>query len=196
MTKSDAELLEQHEKLAAELQTLLIHDGLLAAVQAYGVVFVGGSAALGFLVRRDVDLNVRLADDMDTATFFALGAALTRQFLVQKASYSNHFIRNWPRFDHGLYWGVQLKHSGTVWKLDLWGYGPQRFDAHRRQHLALSQSLSRIDRLAILRLKDDLRDGDGYRYGASAQDIYTAMTTADVRTMEQFDLWRAQRIAT
>ena len=196
MTKTDAELLEQHQKLASELQTLLIQDGLLAAVQAYGLVFVGGSAALGFLVRRDVDLNVRLADDMDTATFFALGGALTRQFLVQKASYSNHFIRNWPRFDHGLYWGIQLKHSGTVWKLDLWGYGPQRYDAHRRQYLALSQSLAGIERLAVLRLKDDLRDGDGYRYGATAQDIYTAMTSGGVRTVEQFDHWRATRIAT
>jgi hypothetical protein len=196
MTKTDAELLEQHQQLAGELQTLLIQDGLLSVVQAHGVVFVGGSAALGFLVRRDVDVNVRLADDMDTATFFSIGAALTRQFLVQKASYSNHFIRNWPRFDHGLYWGIQLKHSGTVWKLDLWGYGPQRFDAHRRQYMAQSQALSGIERLAILRLKDDLRDGDGYRYGATAQDIYTAMTTAGVRTVEQFDRWRAQRIDT
>jgi hypothetical protein len=196
MTKTDAELLEQHQTLASELQTLLIHDGLLSAIQAFGVVFVGGSAALGFLVRRDVDINVRLADDMDTATFFSIGAALTHQFLVQKASYSNHFIRNWPRFDHGLYWGIQLKHSGTVWKLDLWGYGPQRFDAHRRQHMALSQSLSGIDRAAILRLKDELRDGAGYRHDATAQDIYTAMTTAGVRTVEEFDRWRAQRIAT
>jgi hypothetical protein len=195
MSKTDAELLEQHDKLAAELQTLLIQDGLLSVIQAFGVVFVGGSAALGFLVRRDVDVNVRLADDMDTANFFAIGAALTQQFLVQKASYSNHFIRNWPRFDHGLYWGLQLKHSGTVWKLDLWGYGPQRFDAHRRQYLALGQSLAGIERLAILRLKDDLRDGDGYRYGATAQDISTALA-AGVRSAEEFDRWRAQRIST
>ena len=195
MSKTDAELFEQHEKLASELQNLLIRDGLLAIIQAFGVVFVGGSAALGFLVRRDVDLNVRLPDDMDTGTFFAIGAAITRQFLVQKASYSNHFIRNWPRFDHGLYWGVQLKHSGTVWKLDLWGYGPPRFDAHRRQHLALVQSLTGIDRAAILRLKDDLRDGDGYRFDATAHDIYAALA-AGVRTVDDFDRWRAQRIAT
>jgi hypothetical protein len=194
MSKTDAELLDQHHKLAAELHTLLIQDGLLAAIQTFGVVFVGGSAALGLLVRRDVDLNVRLADDMDTASFFAIGAALTRQFLVQKASYSNHFIRNWPRLDHGLYWGVQLKHSGTVWKLDLWGYGPQRFDAHRRQYMELSRALSGIDRLAILRLKDELREGEGYRFGASAHDIYTAMTSAGARTPDEFDRWRAGRI--
>jgi hypothetical protein len=193
MSKTDQELMEQHQKLAAELQTLLIQDGLLSAIQAFGVVFVGGSAALGYMVRRDVDLNVRLGDDMDTATFFSIGAALTQQFLVQKASYSNHFIRNWPRLDHGLYWGIQLKHMGTVWKLDLWGYGPQRFDAHRRQHMTLSKSLSGIDRAAILRLKDDLREGDGYRHGATGMDIYTAMTTAGVRDAEQFDRWRAQR---
>jgi len=196
MSKTDAELLEQHRQLASELESLLIQNGLLAAIQAFGVVFVGGSAALGLLVRRDVDLNVRLGDDQDIATFFAIGAALTRQFLVQKASYSNHFIRNWPRFDHGLYWGIQVKHSGTVWKVDLWGYGPLRFDAHRRQYMALSQSLSGIERLAILRLKDDLREGDGYRYGATSQDIYTAMTTAGARTVEEFDRWRAQRIDT
>jgi hypothetical protein len=189
MSKTDAELLEQHQKLSDELQTLLIQEGLLAVIQSFGLAAVGGSAALGLLVRRDVDVSVRLKDDMDTATFFAIGAAITKQFLVQKASYSNHFIRNWPGFDHGLYWGIQLKHQGVVWKLDLWGYGPAQFDAHRRRHVLLSQALAKIDRTVILRLKDDLHDGEGYRYGATGPDIYTAMTAGGVRDVDQFEQW-------
>jgi len=194
MSKTDQELIDQHQALNTELQALLMAEGLLAAIQAFGLVFVSGSAALGLLVRRDVDVSVRLASDMDTAAFFAIGAALTKKFIVQKASYSNHFIRNWPGFDHGLYWGIQIKHQGAVWKLDLWGYGPEQFDAHRRRHVALSQALSGLDRLAILRLKDDLHDGEGYRYGAEARDIYSAMTTAGVRDADQFEQWwRANR---
>ena len=189
MSKTDVELLEQHQKLSDELQNLLIQEGLLAVIQSFGLAAVGGSSALGLLVRRDVDVSVRLKDDMDTATFFAIGAAITKQFLVQKASYSNHFIRNWPGFDHGLYWGIQLKHQGVVWKLDLWGYGPAQFDAHRRRHVLLSQALGKIDRTAILRLKDDLHDGEGYRYGATGPDIYTAMTAGGVRDLDQFEQW-------
>jgi hypothetical protein len=191
MSKTDQELLDQHQALADELQSLLIQEGLLAAIQVFGLAAVGGSSALGLLVRRDVDVSVRLKEDMDTATFFAIGAAITKQFLVQKASYSNHFIRNWPGFDHGLYWGIQLKHQGVVWKLDLWGYGPQPFDAHRRRHVALSHSLAALERIAILRLKDDLHDGEGYRYGATGPDIYTAMITGGVRDARQFEQWWA-----
>ena len=189
MSKTDPELLEQHQKLSDELQNLLIQEGLLAVIQSFGLAAVGGSAALGLLVRRDVDVSVRLKDDMDTATFFAIGAAITKQFLVQKASYSNHFIRNWPGFDHGLYWGIQLKHRGVVWKLDLWGYGPAQFDAHRRRHVLLSQALAKLDRAVILRLKDDLHDGEGSRYGATGPDIYTALTSGGVRDVDQFEQW-------
>ena len=191
MSKTDQELLDQHQALSDELQALLIQDGLLAVIQKFGLAAVGGSAALGLLVRRDVDVSVRLKDDMDTATFFAIGAAITKQFLVQKASYSNHFIRNWPGFDHGLYWGIQLKHQGVVWKLDLWGYGAAQFDAHRRRHVLLSQDLGKLERAAILRLKDDLHDGEGYRYRATGPDLYTAMIAGGVRDAAQFEQWWA-----
>ena len=51
MTKTDQELLDQHQALNTELQALLMAEGLLAAIQAFGLVFVSGSAALAKIAR-------------------------------------------------------------------------------------------------------------------------------------------------
>ena len=189
MNKTDEELLEQAQKLHAEAQVLLFQDGLLATIQRFGPTFISGSVALNLMVRRDIDIYVRLSNDLDITTFFAIGAAITQQLQVLKASYSNHFIRNFPGFDHGLFWGIQLNHQGQKWKLDLWGHGPHHFDEHCAQFEQLRETLKTLDQVTILRIKDALRDGDGYRYGVSGNDIYTAVLTANVRTTEQFCDW-------
>lgn len=186
MNKTDAELLEQAQSLYAEAQALLLQDGLLTVIQRFGPTFISGSAALNLMVRRDIDIYVRLPHDLDVATFFAIGAAITHQFQVFKASYSNHFIRNFPGFDHGLYWGIRLGCQGQRWKLDLWGHGAGHFDEHCAQLEQLQEALKTVDQVTVLRIKDAFRDGDGYRDGVTGYNIYTAVLTANVRTAEQF----------
>ncbi len=189
--ETDEALLERAGQLHSEAQALLFEDGLLAAIQSFGPTFVSGSVALDLLVRRDIDIYVQLAGDLDTSAFFEIGAAITRKFQVLKASYSNHFIRNFPGFDHGLFWGIQINHHDRKWKLDLWGYGPGHFTEHCTRFERLREALRAVNPATILRIKDELRDGDGYRYGTSGNDIYTAVLTGNVRTAEQFcDWWR------
>ncbi len=133
MNKTDQELLEQNQNLQAEAKALLSQDGLLATIQRFGPTFLHGSVTLNLMVRRDIDIYVRLSNNLDITTFFAIGAAITQQFQVLKASYSNHFIRNYPGFDYGLFWGIQINHQNKKWKLDLWGHGPRHFDEHCAQ---------------------------------------------------------------
>lgn len=193
MNKTDEELLEQAQKLHIEAQVLLFQDGLLAIIQRFGPTFLHGSVELNLLVRRDIDIYVQLSDDLDITTFFAIGTAITQQLQVIKASYSNHFIRNYPGFDHGLFWGIQINNQSQKWKLDLWGHGPHHFDKHCAQFEQLREKLKTLDQVSILRIKDELRDGDGYRDGVSSNDIYTSIITANVRTTEQFCDWLTRK---
>jgi len=187
--KNDEQLLDQAQTLLADAHALLSQRGLLDALQRVGPVFMSGSFKLNLMVRRDIDVYVQLANELDTADFFALGTYFTKHFQVLKASYSNHFIRNFHGFDHGLYWGIQLKFQGQPWKLDLWGYDPQHFIGQCDYLNQLQKNLEPFDRLIILRLKEALREGEHYRDNISGNDIYKAVLTGNIKTVEQLDAW-------
>jgi len=190
MIKTDKQLFKQAERLHTQAEAVLFQGHLLETIQQFGSTVICGSYALNLMVRCDLDVYVRLTDDFDVPTFFRIGEALTHQFQVLKASYSNHFIRDYPGVPQGLFWGIQLAFCGQKWKLDLWGFGPARFDGHSTEFEQLQKSLFSIDRTVVLRIKDILRYEDGYQDNITAMDIYSAILTGDVRTVEQFkNLW-------
>ena len=179
--------LRQAHDLRLEAQRLL-EGGLLATLEASASAFVHGSYKLNLLLRRDLDINLRLVDDKDTEGFFQVGAALTAQYPVHKASYSNHFTRGFPSFEYGLYWGIELSFEAYRWKLDVWGLGPDRFAEHQRRFEMLRDALARRDRLSILKLKRQLQAGEKYRAGVTSVDIYHAVI-AGVTNVAEFEKW-------
>ena len=179
--------LRKAYELRLEAQRLL-ESGLLATLEASAPAFVHGSYKLDLLLRRDLDINLCLAADDDTASFFQVGAALTAQYPVHKASYSNHFTRGFPGFDYGLYWGIELSFEAYRWKLDVWGLGPDRFAEHQRRFEMLEDALAHRDRLSILKLKRQLQAGEKYRAGITSVDIYHAVT-AGVTNIAEFEKW-------
>lgn len=187
--RTDDDLLIQAKNLNVEAKLLLYQEELHSTIQNYGTTVIYGSVALDLMVRREMDLYVQLPDDQDIPLFFEIGAAITRKHEVLKASYTNHFIRNFPGFDHGLFWGISLRYSQQRWKLDLWGHGPSYFAEHLTQFTQLQNELKEIDPVIILRIKDALQAEDGYLNGISANDIYMAVLRANVKTVNQFLDW-------
>lgn len=186
---NDEQLQDQATMLHAEADALLFQRGLLHVLQSFGPAHIGGSYALDLLTWRDLDLRVRLTHDHDTATFFQLGARLVQHFTAHKASFSNQFIRPDVPFDHGLYWGIRLEHHQSVWKLDVWGYGPQHYQTHIEQDRQLQTMLATADRGAILRIKDELCRNPRYRYDVTSMQIYQAVARDGVTTVDEFWTW-------
>lgn len=192
MTDQDEDLLGQATRLQAEANELLQAGGLLRRVEAFGEVRVGGSAALGLMMRHEVDLYVKLDDEGDTARFFSVGADLVGAYAVVKASYSNHFTRGLPGFSAGLFWGIGLDYGGLRWKVDLWGEGPQRFAERREAFETLRKALGSLDPIVVLNLKHAFREGEGYRDQVTGLAIYEA-ALAGARTESDFWEWQRSR---
>lgn len=188
MTDKD---IHTHSRLLREEASNLLHkEGLLTLLERYGTTRVIGSYTLDTMTWRDIDISIKLPDEQDVTLFFEIGRKIANKFQVTKMSYSNHFIRNFPGFDHGLYWGTLLLYKEHQWKIDLWGYGEIEFNTHMADFDALHKEVQRADRDVILRIKHEISQRPDYRgdvYNSMA--VYQAVLTDKVTTVEEFYQW-------
>lgn len=187
---SDEKILT-HARLLREEATKLLHDeGLLSILTAFGKTRVIGSYTLDTMTWRDIDISMILPDEQDIGLFFEIGKRIATKFQITKMSYSNHFIRNFPGFDHGLYWGTMLQFNEQDWKLDIWGYGENDFNAHMAGFDVLHTKIKQADRTSLLRIKHEISQRPDYRgdvYNSMA--VYQAVIEEKITSVKEFDDW-------
>ncbi|MDE0484133.1 MAG: hypothetical protein OXI67_16260 [Candidatus Poribacteria bacterium] len=187
---TDKEIVAHSRSLHAEAADLLNTEGLLPMLKSFGTTRVIGSYTLDTMTWRDIDISMKLPDAQDVALFFEIGNKIATKFQVTKMSYSNHFIRNFPGFDHGLYWGIQLLYADQEWKIDLWGYGETDYHKHMAEFDTLHNQIQQADCTAILRIKHAISQRSDYRgdvYNSMA--VYRAVLTEKVTSLEEFNEW-------
>jgi len=176
----------QHE--AASVRKQLRLDEHLAG---HGEIVAVGSAALGLMVWRDLDLTV-ICPALDVAAVAMTGAHIAADQRVREVTFRNDTGR-WntdPRYPDGLYLGVQCRSADDeTWKIDIWFVDqPDRQPdlAHLRE---LPERLTEDARAAILTIKDAWAVRPEYGRQVTSWDIYTAVLDHDVRTPKDFDEW-------
>lgn len=187
---TDKEILTHSQLIRDEASNLLNNKSLLPLLEGYGTTRVIGSYTLDTMTWRDIDISICLPDKKDTSLFFEIGREIVLNFQITKMSYSNHFIRNFPGFDHGLYWGTLLLYNNHEWKIDLWGYGETDFKSHMADFDALHKEIQCTDRTALLRIKHAISKRPDYRgdvYNSMA--VYRAVISDNVSTIEEFNRW-------
>lgn len=187
---TDKEIVEHSRSLRDEASDLLNTEGLLSMLNSFGTTRVIGSYTLDTMTWRDIDISMKLPDEQDVELFFEIGNKIATKFKITKMSYSNHFIRNFPGFDHGLYWGILLLYAEQEWKIDLWGYGETDYHKHMAEFDALHTQLQNADRTAILDIKHAISQRSDYRgdvYNSMA--VYRAVLTEKVTSLEEFNAW-------
>ena len=189
-TMTDKDIIEHARLLRKEASKLLNDEGLLSLLQDFGETRVIGSYTLDTMTWRDIDISIKLPDAKDVLLFFKIGKKIAKKYQITKMSFSNHFIRNFPGFDHGLYWGIQLLFVEQEWKIDLWGYGETEFEEHMSEFDDLHEKLQKADRNALLRIKHVISQHPNYRGDIyNSMKVYQAVIEDKVTSVAQFNKW-------
>jgi hypothetical protein len=181
---TDDELLAAAEALGDEAAAVAADLGLFALCATVGRPVLVGSAALGLMVRRDLDVTV-VCERLDVGAVFLLGHRLVGSPRVRQARFRND-TGDWnadPAYPDGLYWGVEYRSpAGHPWTLDVWFVDePDRQPdlAHLRD---LPPLLTAEARVAVLRLKHAWHTRPEYGRTVTSWDLYDAVLHHGVRT--------------
>ena len=194
MGPSDEELLARQEERQAEAAAVLADLGVMVLLSRIGRPVQTGSAALGLMVARDIDVTT-LCPSLDVAGSFDIGRTLAMHPRVQRVTFRNDTGR-WntdTRYPDGLYWMVDyVTEGGTAWKLDLWliQEGTTQFDLEHVR--TLPDRLDHERRAAILRIKEARHDRtDAAR--KPSYEIYEAVLDHGIRTPDEFQAYLDRR---
>ncbi|HYN93249.1 MAG TPA: hypothetical protein VES42_05330 [Pilimelia sp.] len=189
---TNVDLARRQAELQAEAGAVDADLGLTGRLAAVGEPVRVGSAALGLMVRADLDVTV-VCPTLAAGTAEAvaqLGARLAVHPRVRQVQLRDD-TGDWntdPGYPDGLYLGVQYRSpQGRDWTLDIWFVDePDRQPdlAHLR---SLPPRLTPDARAAILAIKDGWADRGDVR----SVQVYTAVLDHGVRTPEQFAGWLA-----
>jgi len=195
MEDQAAGLQRQQDALQSEAVTVEHDLGLEELLGQIGRPVRVGSAALGLMVWRDLDITV-ICPRLDIALVSQLGARLARHPRVRQVILRDN-TGAWntdPSYPDGLYLGLAHRSSaGYDWNVDIWFVD----EPERQPDLAHLQSvppeLSADTREAILRIKTAWSARPEYGRTVKSVDIYTAVLRSDVRTLDAFKEWLAGR---
>ncbi|HUP72142.1 MAG TPA: hypothetical protein VM282_03760 [Acidimicrobiales bacterium] len=168
--------------------------GLDDTLGVLGQVHIVGSAALGLMVRRDLDLTI-VCDRLDVLELYAAGASLVRHPHVRELTFRND-CGHWnidPMYPDGVYWGIDYREGDVRWNLDIWFVDePDRQPdlAHVREFPA---RLTPETREAIMKIKSLWCDRPEYGGVVRSYDIYIAVLDHGVRTTGDFDAFLKSR---
>ncbi len=189
------ELLRRQDELQAEAASVRADLRLDQRLTPHGTVVPVGSAALGLMVWRDLDLTV-VCRHLDVEAVAGTGARLAVHPGIREVRFRND-TGDWntdPTYPDGLYLGLRYRAAtGGTWQVDVWFVD----DPDRQPDLAhvreLPARLTPQTRAAILTIKDAWAGRPEYRRDVRSWDIYTAVLDDAIGTPEEFAAWLGDR---
>ena len=188
------DLLRRQEALRAEAHTVLADLDLMALLARAGQPVLVGSAALGLMTWRDIDVEV-YCDPLGADRVFEAMRPLASHPGITKLRFAN-----WrgpfatAALPDGYYWGIRYHiDPGHEWKIDVW-FLPDDAPRPGQGYLqAISAQLTPETTLAILWIKDAWHRLPAYRDRILSVDIYDAVLEQGVRTPAEFDAYLVAR---
>lgn len=186
------ELLTRQHELQSEAEQVRTRLGLGGVLGAVGDPIVVGSAALGLMAWRDLDITV-VCSSLDTRQVLGAATELAAHPDVAAIQYRNDTGR-WNQqpemYPDGLYLGVRYHPPELAeWTPDLWFVADPARQPDLAHLRALPERLTDDTRLAILLIKTAWCGRPQYGASVRSWDIYTAVLDHGVRTSEEFGRW-------
>ena len=195
---TDKELLEQANNLQTEAKRVLEELELISFLKKYSNPKIVGSAANGLMALQDVDIHC-YTETPNLEDIVEIIQKLIFIPTVQMVHFNNYqeFRRDYNKisvnFPLGYYLGFRSIQPSGEWKIDMWfkkENDPKEYDSSKLD------SLSNEQRVAILRLKQQFKQGKGYKDGALSVDFYKAVLEKSIRSEEEFSEYLSKKAST
>ncbi len=183
-------LLEESKRIKQQADEVLKESGIIDILKDYGEVKIGGSYALDVMLRPDLDLFV-ITQKHDWAKVLKISSA------IMKSKYFREFdFVNWVDFDDkniaplkGYYFQPWVPIDSQLWKMDLWLKTPDQeegLELNQHFRILLDKETDDSKRIAILEIKEAMRQGKKYIKGVDGKIIYQAVLENGVTDVESF----------
>jgi hypothetical protein len=193
-----SDLVQRQEVLQAEARAVSLDLLLDERLSALGTPTWVGSAALGLMVRRDLDITVTCPalGISVTEAVARLGAGLAVHPRVHQVEFrddTGHW-NNDPAYPDGLYLRVEYRSpNGDDWTLDLWFVDEPERQPDLADLRLMTPRLTPETRIAILQIKEAWADREEYGETVKSVDVYRSVLDDGVRTPEEFSRWCSTR---
>ena len=185
------ELLKRQEQLQAEAKAVAEELNLDDLLSLAGDPVRVGSAALGLMAWRDLDITVVCPKlDMDQVAEIA-SMLMVRQGIRELRFLNDTGVWNTDiNYPDGFYIGLNYRaQSGEDWKLDLWFVDEPDKQPDLAHIKTMPERLTPELRKSILTIKNMWASRDEYGKEVKSFDIYTAVLDDHVKTPHQFEEW-------
>ncbi|SOD64286.1 hypothetical protein SAMN06297387_11610 [Streptomyces zhaozhouensis] len=176
-----SEVLTEQDALRAEAGGVYRDLRLEELLSDVGAPTIVGSAALGLMVRRDLDIDVACArlDDAAVAAVTAVGAQLGTHPRVRLVTFRNDcgvWNQEPDAYPDGLYLGVECRaSSGATWNVDIWFLDQPERQPSTVHLTTVRPYLTDETRVAIIGIKRAWVDRPEYGKSVKSFDIYRAV---------------------
>ncbi|RAL21324.1 hypothetical protein [Thermoflavimicrobium daqui] len=189
------ELLQRQNNLQAEAIEVAKELKLDDLLSPMGKPIRVGSAALGLMVWRDLDITV-VCPKLNMDAVAQIGAKLMVHVGVQEVQFRND-SGTWKVDSHypdGLYLGIKYRSGGGHdWKLDIWFIDEPERQPDLIHMKTIPNRLNPELRASILSIKDIWAKRPEYGKTVTSYDIYKSVLDDGVQTPEQFQEWLIHR---
>lgn len=192
---TDTELLDRQRALQLEAEDFAADLGIRDLVEPLGQPFLVGSAAVGLMVWRDLDLTI-VCRTLDLDGVVAVGARLAMDPRIRQVVFRND-TGGWntdPGYPDGLCLGLSYRSpAGNDWKSDLWFVDQPERQPDLLHVRSIPSQLTDEICAAILRIESAWASRPDYGEGVGSFEIYIAVIDGGVRTPDDFAAWLAER---
>lgn len=195
MNNHEPDLYKQSQ-IQAQVQSIIDELDLDERLQAIGQPVRVGSAALGVMVRRDIDLTV-ICQALNTECHQAiagLAADLTLHPQIGAVRFRNdsgHWNKTPQDYPDGLYIGIHFQaDDDTNWNLDIWFIDEPDRQPDLSHLRTLLPRLTPANRQTILTIKTQLANADpGLDRPVASYQVYEAVLDHGVCNFGEFLQW-------
>lgn len=189
------EAKNRQAQLQSTAQSILDHYHIEEMLEPLGDVHKVGSFQYGFMVRPDIDFQVFTPDPSIEPLLKIANTIMTTEG-IGKVSLHNQYV--WPKnasVTKSMYLGIKPIWEDSFWQIDIHVMKPGDHVDQDNFSLGWEKALTEEQRDAILLLKTILSDNGRYPNEFSSVEVYKAVLSRQVSTIEQLESWKAEQVA-